>query len=58
MKNIIIYNVVDGDITRCVTCPQSMVDIQCNAGEAYIEHDRIDDTLYKVDLETLQIVEI
>ena len=58
MKNIVIYNVIDGDIVRCVTCPEGMVEIQCRTGEAYIEHDRIDDTLYKVDLETLQIVEI
>ncbi len=56
MKSIVIYEAATGIIVKCVTCPDSMIDIQCGNGEAYIEHDRVDDADYKVDLDTLTIV--
>lgn len=56
MISMVIYKISDGDILRCVTCPEEMVDIQLGAGEAWVEHERIDDTQFKVDLETDEIV--
>lgn len=58
MINIVIYKTSNGDITRCVTCPAEMADLQVEDGEAWLEHDRVDDTLYKVDLQTMEIVPI
>lgn len=58
MIEIVIYNTSDGDITRCVTCPTDMADLQVGEGEAWLEHERVDDTLYKVDLSTLEIVSV
>lgn len=58
MINIVIYNLANGDILRCVTCPIEMADIQCQEGEGWLEHERVDDTLYKVDMSTLEIVSV
>lgn len=58
MISIIIYSSETGDILRCVACPKDMSDIQCGAKEAWIEHDLVDDTAFKVDLDTLQVVAI
>lgn len=48
MKNIVIYDIATGDIKRCVSCPDSMMDLQAREGEGIIEHDRVDDTLFHV----------
>lgn len=58
MKSIIVYSLADGDILRCVACPEGMEQLQCHNGEAYIEHERVDDTKYKIDLTTLEIVPV
>jgi hypothetical protein len=58
VKNIIVYKVSDGDILRCVTCPDGMESIQCHEGEDYIEHGRVDDRAYKIDLATLEVVPV
>ena len=58
MKSIIIYNIATGDIVRCISCPESMIESQTNSGEGFIEHDRVDDTAYKVDLNTLEIIPV
>lgn len=58
MIHIVIYNEADGDIIRCTSCPMGMQDIQCGNDEAWIEHERVDDTLFKVDLSTLEIVPV
>jgi hypothetical protein len=55
MINMVIYNISDGNILRCVTCPEEMADIQFGAGEAWIEHEKVDDTQFKVNLETGEI---
>lgn len=54
--NIIIYETATGIINRCVSCPEEMVDSQCGPSESYIEHDWVDDSKYKIDLETLEVV--
>jgi hypothetical protein len=57
--NIIIYKTESGDITKSITCPEDMVEIQYDhETENFMEHDRVDDALYKVDLSTMQIVPI
>lgn len=48
MKNIVIYDIATGNIKRCVSCPDSMMDLQAREGEGIIEHDRVDDTLFHV----------
>lgn len=58
MTNIIIYSLTDGDILRCVICPIGMENDQCGEGEAWIAHDRVDDTAFKVDLATLEVVPV
>ena len=54
--NIIVYETATGTINRCVTCPHEMAQEQCRADESYIEHDLVDDSKYKIDLETLEVV--
>lgn len=58
MINIVVYLQADGSILRCVTCPSEMADLQCSEGEAWLEHERVDDTAFKIDLDTLEIVPI
>ena len=58
MTNMVIYKTSDGDILRCITCPEEMVDIQLGAGEAWIEHERVDDTQFKVNLDTGEIIPV
>lgn len=54
--NIVIYQKDTGSISRCVSCPDGMQDIQCGNEENWIEHDWVDDSKYRVDLVTLEIV--
>lgn len=56
--NIIVYNITTGIISRCVSCPPDMEAEQCGVDEAYIEHEWVDDSKYKVDLDTLDVVPI
>ena len=58
MINIIIYKTLDGDIVRCVYCLSGTEEMQCGEGEAWIEHEKVNDAEYKVDLETLQVVPV
>lgn len=58
MNSILVYRVSDGDILRCVICPVGMEDHQCNDGEAWIAHDRVDDATNKIDLNTMQVVPV
>lgn len=53
---IIVYATADGDILRNVLCPDGQADIQCGDGEAWIEHEPVDDVAYKIDLATLTVV--
>lgn len=58
MISLIIYNTVNGEIRKYVVCPSDMADLQCGEDEAYLEHDRVDDSKFKVDLSTLEIIPI
>lgn len=58
MIGLIVYSTLDGEIRKYVLCPSGMADLQCGEDEAYIEHDRVDDSKFKVDLETLEIIPI
>lgn len=58
MKRFIIYDLATGQIRRCGICVESDFAYQANDGEGIIEHDRVDDSKFKVDLETLEIIPI
>lgn len=58
MIHLVIYNTLDGSILRCVTCPESMAQEQCSAEESWLVSPPVDDNLFKVDLETLEIVPV
>lgn len=53
---IVIYDSTTGEILRCVSCPPSMVDIQCAPGESYIEAAKVSDKEYRVDIVECAIV--
>ena len=52
----VVYNTSTGSIIKSVSCPANMADAQCGPGEAWIEHDLVDDSKFRVDLDTLEIV--
>lgn len=54
----IIYSMIDGDIRCNMSGTVDDVAINCHENEAYMEHDWVDDSKYKVDLTTLEIVPI
>lgn len=57
--NIVIYKIDSGAIIKSISCPEDMVSIQYDhETENFIEHDRVDDTAYKVDLNTLEIIPV
>jgi hypothetical protein len=57
--NIIIYETDSGKIIKSMTCPEEMISIQYDhETQNFLEHDRVDDTLYKVDLNTLEIIPV
>lgn len=58
MKNYIVYNTLDGDIRVNVQCTEDEIQLQCRANETWMEHIPVDDSAYKVDLETLEIIPI
>lgn len=58
MKNYIVYNTLDGDIRVNVQCTEDEIQLQCRENEAWMEHAPVDDSMYKVDLNTLDIIPI
>ena len=52
---IIVYLASSGQITRCISCPEGMEEIQCNPDEDWIEHPAVDDTEWKINPETKQL---
>ena len=58
MKNYIVYSTIDGDIRVNVQCLPEEIQLQCKENEAWMEHEPVDDSLYKVDLNTLDIIPI
>lgn len=57
--NIIIYETDSGKIIKSMTCPEEMISIQYDhATQNFLEHDRVDDTMFKVDLNTLEIIPV
>jgi hypothetical protein len=56
--NYIIYKKIDGDIRCSISCLVEDIDINCGEDEAYMEHQPVDDSKYKVDLDTLDVVPI
>ena len=57
-KNYIVYNTNDGDIRVNIQCGSDDIQMQCGLNEAWMEHDPVDDSTYKVDLTTLTVVQI
>lgn len=58
MNRIIVYDKDTGIIARCVCCPNGMEDVQCHENELYIEGGPVDDSQYKIDLVTLEIISL
>ena len=56
--NYIVYKLSDGDIRCSISCLPEDISINCWDGEAYMEHEPVDDSKYKVDLGTLDVVPI
>ena len=45
-------------IVKSVTCKEEDAPLQCGPDQAWMEHEPVDDSLYKVDLNTLDIIPI
>jgi hypothetical protein len=58
MIEIIVYSTIDGMIFKSVTCKEEDASLQCGPDQAWMEHKPVDDSLYKVDLNTLDIIPI
>lgn len=58
MIDIIVYSTIDGMIFKSVTCKEEDAPLQCGPNQAWMQHIPVDDSAYKVDLETLEIVPI
>lgn len=54
--NIIIYSESTGEILRSVSCPAYAATLQVGTGEAFIEHDEVDDSQFMVDVETETVI--
>lgn len=46
MSEYVIYDTNTGRIERNIICPDTIIDIQTQLGENYLEHPIIDDSLY------------
>lgn len=58
INNYIVYSTIDGDIRVNIQCIPEDIQMQCRESEAWMEHQHVDDSLYKVDLNTLDIIPI
>lgn len=58
MIEIIVYSTIDGIIFKSVTCKEEDAPLQCGPDQAWMEHAPVDDSMYKVDLNTLDIIPI
>lgn len=58
MISILVYDKTSGQILKCLTCPIDMANIQCADNEAWIEHQSVNDELYIVDLNTLEVIPV
>lgn len=58
MIQIVVYSTLDGMIAKCCGCGEEMADLQCGEDQAWLEHEMVDDSQFKVDLETLTVVAI
>lgn len=58
INNYIVYSTIDGNIRVNIQCVPEDIQMQCQANEAWMEHAYVDDSLYKVDLNTLAIIPI
>lgn len=54
----IIYSTIDGDIRCNVSCTTEDIEFNCRENETWMEHEWVDDSKYKVDLATLEVVPI
>lgn len=58
INNYIVYSTIDGDIRVNIQCVPEDIQMQCGENENWMEHAYVDDSLYKVDLNTLDIIPI
>jgi hypothetical protein len=58
IENYIVYSTVDGDIRVNIQCVADDIQMQCGSNEEWMQHSYVDDSLFKVDLNTLEIIPI
>ena len=58
MNNYIVYSTIDGDIRVNIQCIPEDIQMQCLENETWMEHEYVNDSLYKVDLNTLDIIPV
>jgi len=58
IENYIVYSTVDGDIRVNIQCIAEDIQMQCGPNEEWMQHVYVDDSLFKVDLNTLEIIPI
>ncbi len=58
IENYIVYSTIDGDIRVNIQCVPDDIEMQCSDNEQWMQHSYVDDSLYKVDLNTLEIIPI
>jgi hypothetical protein len=52
LKNYIIYDKLSGDIIKNVSCGENIITLQISSNQLFIEHDKVDDNVYKINLDT------
>lgn len=58
INNYIVYSTIDGDIRVNIQCVPEDIQMQCGPNETWMEHEHVNDALFKVDLNTLDIIPI
>lgn len=58
MIEIIVYSTIDGTIIKSVTCKESDAPFQCMENQSWMQHAPVDDSAFKVNLSTMEIVPI
>lgn len=58
ISNYIVYSTIDGDIRVNIQCIPEDIEMQCRENETWMAHEYVNDALFKVDLNTLDIIPV
>lgn len=54
--NLAVYDLTSGEISRCVTCPEDLAELQAGEGEGWVEIEQpVPTHLWRVDPQTLTL---